>query len=277
MKTISKIPFISFIFLLISLLYSNTLAANDVVSAYLVTPFKSAAEVNSSLASNGFKVVAQHNVASNKNLISIVYTSPELMKLAKKKNRGFAAVLKLVINADKKEIRIQNPEYFLHAFMQKEYDPSVAKLISTKLEKSLGKGVATKDVLKKKKLAKYHFMMAMPYYNDDIELSEGNNKELLQKYEDKIGNSHLFKINLGEGKYLLGVNMGKDIEGFVNTIGTENALLLPYTILIENEVAKILHPKYYIALSYPLLSMGEFMKIRSVPGKIEDYLEKYFN
>jgi hypothetical protein len=66
--------------------------------------------------------------------------------------------------------------------------------------------------------------------------------------------------------------MGKT-EGFVNKIGADKAILLPYTILIEGGKAYALHPKYYIALSYPLLSMGQFMDISSVPDAIEKALK----
>lgn len=47
-------------------------------------------------------------------------------------------------------------------------------------------------------------------------------------------------------------------------------------VKIERKEATILHPKYYIALSYPKLSMGQFMTISSVPGEIEDDIEAAF-
>jgi len=50
--------------------------------------------------------------------------------------------------------------------------------------------------------------------------------------------------------------------------------LLPYTVLIEGDKAYTLHAKYYLALSYPLLSMGQFMTISSVPDAIERKLKK---
>ena len=52
--------------------------------------------------------------------------------------------------------------------------------------------------------------------------------------------------------------------------------LLPYTVLVENGEANILHAKYYLALSFPRLSMTEFMKIMSVPGDIKDAFEADF-
>ena len=45
---------------------------------------------------------------------------------------------------------------------------------------------------------------------------------------------------------------------------------------VEEGKAKMLAPKYYIAISYPQLTMGEFMTIASVPGAIEKDLAKPF-
>ncbi len=35
-------------------------------------------------------------------------------------------------------------------------------------------------------------------------------------------------------------------------------------------------PKFYLAVSYPQLSMGQFMRIATVPGAIERDLKKPF-
>ncbi|MEJ2469009.1 MAG: hypothetical protein P8Y51_08120, partial [Campylobacterales bacterium] len=63
---------------------------------------------------------------------------------------------------------------------------------------------------------------------------------------------------------------------FIHVLGTQNAEILPYTILIEDGNATALEAKYYIAISYPLLTMTEFMNIASVPGAIEEELERPF-
>lgn len=42
---------------------------------------------------------------------------------------------------------------------------------------------------------------------------------------------------------------------------------------IASNTATMLHGKYRIALHWPDLSMGTFMKIMSTPGDIEDALE----
>ena len=86
----------------------------------------------------------------------------------------------------------------------------------------------------------------------------------------------VFKLELPNGSTLVGVDLDKRTKKFVKKIGTQNAEILPYTILIEDGKATALAAKYYIAISYPMLTMGEFMTIATVPGAIEKDLEKPF-
>jgi hypothetical protein len=47
-------------------------------------------------------------------------------------------------------------------------------------------------------------------------------------------------------------------------------------VLVENGKATAMRADYYIAISYPLLDMGGFMGIMTVPGAVEKDLTKYF-
>ena len=52
--------------------------------------------------------------------------------------------------------------------------------------------------------------------------------------------------------------------------------MLPYCISVENSKATALDAKYYLALSYPLLSMNKFMSIATIPGAIVKELQRPF-
>ena len=110
-------------------------------------------------------------------------------------------------------------------------------------------------------------MLGMPYYQDMLMLKNGA----------KSIRHPLFSVKLANGSTLYGVKLGKSAEGFINKIGTDKALVVPYTILIEGGKAYALHAKYYLALSYPKLTMGQFMKISSTPDLIEKKLKKSVN
>jgi len=83
-------------------------------------------------------------------------------------------------------------------------------------------------------------------------------------------------MKLSETSTLMGYDLAKRTKRFVKKIGRANAAILPYCIAIENGQAQALNAKYYIALSYPLLDMGGFMGIATVPGAITKDLEKAF-
>jgi len=48
-----------------------------------------------------------------------------------------------------------------------------------------------------------------------------------------------------------------------------NAQIFPYEVMVQNNKAVMLNPKFYLALSLPLLSMTDFLKIASAPDEIE--------
>jgi hypothetical protein len=194
------------------------------------------------------------------------------MKTASKKNRGFAASLRLLVNKKDNHISITNPLYLAKAFMQDEYDEKVAKETLAKITSTFTGLLNSKDSLKFQLLPKYQFMHGMPHYEDMTVVARGD--DLLAKI--KNNKKVIFIQKLENGSTLIGVKLGKRTSKFTGRIGTNNAGLLPYPILIENGEAKILEPKYYISVMYPLLQMSEFMTIATVPGAIIKDCEKVF-
>lgn len=90
----------------------------------------------------------------------------------------------------------------------------------------------------------------------------------------------MFKLNLssgGKSRYLIGVSLPKKIEKFTKKLKIlDKSSLLPYMVLLEGKKAKIMHAKYFLAISLPNLSMGQFMKISSVPDDILKSIKKIF-
>ncbi len=233
------------------------------ISAYYSATYKDAASVKSALGKAGFKVLNTYSPANKSHLKVLSFTNAKLTSMASKPKRGFAAVQKVLVNSKTKTLLATNPTYWLKAFLQKDFRGGNTA-ITASLTKALGKLKPTSDTLSNSKLSSYHFMMGMPYYEDMLELKNGA----------KSVNNALYSIKLRNGATLYGVKMSRSSESFISKIGEDKALVLPYTILIEGGKAYALHAKYYLAISYPQLTMGEFMKISSVPGAIETQLEK---
>lgn len=245
------------------------------VPAYYYVAYADAPTVKEKLASGGFEVLATY--ASAAQSTSIVVTCPGLKKAASKPGRGFAAVMRVLVDDEHKRVAYTNPIYFSKAFLQGDYDYAVAQKAADKLAKALGEGTPSADTLKYDDLAGYHFMLGLPYFEDMDELAEGDNAALLEKLKTFEDGKHVvFTLDLGDGTTLAGYALSDKTASFVKDIGTQNAEVLPYLVLIEDGKAKALAAKYYLAVSYPLLSMGEFMTIASTPGKIRDELEHAF-
>ena len=254
-----------------------TKPATEDVSTYLVGAYVDVKTAKAKLIEAGFEVVATYKVDKKGEYTTIIFTNADLKAHANNTDRGFAAILRLLVNNEKKEISITNPVYFGKAFLQDDFNYQSAVKIQKSLTAAFGELKHSDDKWNYEELSSYHFMMGMPYYEESAVLSEGDNAELLKKARAyKKGKNLIFELQIGEGRTLLGYALGRKTSKFVKKIGYQNAQVLPYTILIEEGKAKALAPKYYIAVSYPKLTMGEFMTIASVPGAIEKDLAKPF-
>ena len=252
-------------------------AAPKVVHAYLIGKFMSAEEVSSKLTKAGFEVTGTYLVNKKNKLQTVVYTSAALKAMANKPGRGFMGIGRVLIDGKNNQVSFSNPVYFGKAFMQDSADYAAMKKVKDQLTSAFEGLKVSTDKWVYADLSDYHFMVAMPYYQDSIVIGEGSVDALVKKAESyKKGKSHLFTLKLAENKYLVGYKLSKRTAKFPEKIGAQNAGLLPYTILIENNEARILAPKFYLAVSYPQLTMGQFMKIATVPGAIEKDLSKPF-
>jgi hypothetical protein len=225
------------------------------VSTYLVGAYVDADTAQTKLIEAGFEVVAVYKVDKKGEYTSIVFTNDAMKAAANKADRGFAAVLRLLVNSEKQVISITNPVYFGKAFMQDEFDYQAALSIEKSLSEAFGELKGSADKWAFDGLASYHFMMGMPYYEESAVLAEGNNTELLEKAKAyKKGSNLVFELSIGEGRTLLGYELGRRTSKFVKKIGYHNAQIVPYTILIEDGKAKMLAPSIILlSLTHSLL------------------------
>ncbi len=249
------------------------------------------------LKSHNFEVLGDYNPASNPNLGVIAFTRNDLKNtVVKVKDRGaLAAVLKigLVKEGNTLTISYTNPEYILRAYLGNDYGKyeTLFTSFSNDVKKALSQfgndftpfgGAVEKD-----KLKKYHYKIMMPYFTDPVELREFASFEegvatIEKNLKAKKGNTVLvYKLVYSSPKVaVFGVGLEDDEDGeshFLPKIGEAHAAALPYEIILQGKTATMLHGKYRIALHWPDLTMGTFMKIMSTPGDIEDALEELCN
>lgn len=242
-----------------------------VVSTYKIGAYADVESTKSKLASAGFDVVGTYKTDAG---TSILYTNAAMKAAANKPTRGLAAVGRILVDDERKQISIANPVYFGKAFMQKEYSHATASAALGSLEKAFGPLSNSSDKWEFAGLAGYHFMVGMPYYEDMSIVGEGTTADLVAKAQAAKGTTAVVKLS--DDRYVAFVSLDRRTNGFVKKIGTQNGQLLPWAVLIEGGQAKALSAKYFIAISYPLLTMTEFMTIATVPGAVEADLKKIF-
>jgi len=245
------------------------------------------------LKDNSFSVIGGYNPAGKASLKVIAFTRNDLKNtVIKVKDRGaLAAVYKigLVKKNGKVTISYTNPEYILRAYLQGNYN--TYKTTFSKFSNDLKNALSSLGSdftpfggkVKTSKLKKYHYMMAMPYFSDAVELKEfpsfekGLETILNNLKMGKGSTKQVYKLVYKSSKVaVIGVGLKSKTDGephFLPLIGEAHAAAMPYEIILQGNKATMLHGKYRIALHWPELTMGTFMKIMSTPGNIEDTLK----
>lgn len=249
-------------------------------------PAAVAEQTKSALQGQGFTVVGEY--APTPDAKVIVVTSDELKAAAAKTtNGGFGAAERVSVTkvGDQVQVAYANPAYTVAAFRM---EGDLAG-VSSKLEAALGKSqtFGSKEGLSDKELRKYHYMFAMPYFDDVDELgSFPSHAAAVAQIEKNLaagvgGTKQVFKIDIpGTEQTLFGVGLSdgagadaKVLESIDND-PLKHTAYLPYALLVTGKEVIALPGKFYIAVNYPDLGMGSFMKISNAPGAILDSLKK---
>jgi hypothetical protein len=245
------------------------------------------------LKNNSFSVLGSYNPSGKSSLKVIAFTRNDLKNtVLKVKDRGaLSAVFKvgLIKKNGKITISYTNPEFILRAYLRGSYN--TYKSTFTKFGADLKSALSSigndftpfGGTIKAGDLKNYHYMMAMPYFTDPVELKEFSSfEEGLKTIQNNLsqgkGNTkQVYKLVYSSKKVaVFGVGLLNKTDGephFLPIIGESHVAALPYEIILQGNKATILHGKYRIALHWPELTMGTFMKIMSTPGEIEDTLE----
>ena len=251
------------------------------------------AKVKEAIKAGGFEVIGEYHPGNNDDLYVICYTNKQLRDLSLEfDDRGaLASVLKagLVKKDGKVTLSILNPEYMFLAYWGNQMTSQQEKAI-TKMSKhgsaffsKIGKPIPFGGNLKKEDLIGYHYKMMMPYFDDPDDLED------YDSFEEGV---KIIRANLEKGKgntvkvyeqvftdkkvAVFGVGLLNKEDGeahFLPIVGEDHIANMPYEIILQDTEATMLAGKYRIALFWPELTMGTFMKIMSTPGDIEDTME----
>ncbi|MCB2207406.1 MAG: hypothetical protein KQH67_03845 [Bacteroidetes bacterium] len=249
-------------------------------------------QIKKAIVADGYEIIGAYNPAQDENLFVVCFTNQELRGLSLQfSDRGpLASVMKVgfVKENGKVTITLLNPEYMFLAYWGEQLNgqEDLLVMVSEKVKsifKEFGSLENYGGEVKTKDLPGYHYMMMMPYFDDPDELKEFSSFEagleiIRNNLEKKKGNTYKVyeQVFLNKKIAVFGVALWNDETGeahFLETVGEGHIANLPYEIILQDKTATMLAGKYRIALYWPELTMGTFMKIKSTPGEIEDTME----
>jgi uncharacterized protein (DUF302 family) len=255
-------------------------------------------EVEKNLISQGFQVLGKYTPAHNKQTKVIAFTSDEIIDAAKKIGdlAGFASAWRMAFTMEdgKTIVSYNTPQYWGNAYFRKDFNKvkDIYDNLSEKLHKTMiacggnePSYFGSEEGLEAKRLQYYRYKVLMPRFGstdivgkfdnfeEAVKTIEGN----LQSQSDNFTKVYTIKLP-GKNIQLYGIGLkGEDGEQkFMPKIDFKNphhTAFLPYEILVVDKKVHMLAGKYRIAISFPDLSMGTFMKIVSTPGDINNYME----
>ncbi|MCK0179889.1 hypothetical protein MWU50_11345 [Flavobacteriaceae bacterium S0862] len=250
-------------------------------------------KVISTLEGDNFTILGTYNPSNKSSLKVVVFTRSDIKnKVVQVADRGaLAAAFKVgLIKLDEKVVvSYTNPDYIFRAYLRDNYVTfqSTFEKFSADVKTTFSSiGNEFKPfggTVKADKLKKYHYKIAMPYFTDPVELNkyasfEEGLKTIEANLKAKKGNTiEVYKLVYPNKKVaVFGVGLQSAEKGeanFLHKIGESHTAALPYEIILQGNEATMLHGRYRIALHWPDLTMGTFIKIMSTPGDIKDALK----
>jgi hypothetical protein len=271
-------------------IFPQLVVADEKIRPYIITEskFESASEaivtITKQLRETGFVIAGQYSPYEGATIIAV--TNPTLLAAAAStENGGFGAVTRVSITSVDGSIQVSylNPKY-----MENVYRMEDLSKVTTDLASALGTGTeyGSEKGHSASKLRKYHYMMAMPYFDDVDVLAEFDSYQAaIENVETNLaqgvaGAQKVYRVDLpGSEVSLFGVGLseGKGSDLAVMSVTDHGSLKhtahLPYELLVSGNKILALRGRFRIAQSFPDLTMGTFMKISSAPGAIKDSLK----
>lgn len=244
------------------------------------------AQVEKKLTGAGFNVIGKYQPAGLTGYGVLVATDRDLLNTVR--NLGGAAIVGAPIRIGVKSdgtVSYMNLEYWLRAYFRKQYPLADRTVRATqrKLARALGEGQPFGGDVDRKDLPGYQYMFGMEGFESDKNLlmEHLSFEDAVQTIQENLARnvartSKVYEIIMPDKKIaVFGVAMNDPKEGegwWAKTAGPDNIAALPYEIYVVNNKASHLFARFRIALSWPAVGMGTFMRIVDAPGIIRDTL-----
>lgn len=171
-----------------------------------------------------------------------------------------------------------NPEYWGRAYLRKNFPKAeaAAKGTAAKLQQAFGPGKPFGGEVDPDDLATYRYMFGMERFDDRSTLKDHGNfdaavKAVRENLAKGVGNlSKVYELVYADKKVaVFGVAMNDKEAGegwWIGKInGAEHVATLPWEVFVVDGKVMALHGRFRTALSFPSLTMGQFMAIGNHP------------
>ncbi len=247
-----------------------------------------AAAVEKKLAAEGFQVLGLYTPKSLPTHGVVVATDAGMLS----KIRSFggstivAAPIRVGITTDG-TVAYANPDYWDRAFLGERFaqaEPAVQS-VQSRLAKALGAGPGFGGDESATDLPEYRYMMGMEGFDDDKNLlaTHASFESAVRIVQDNLakgisGVSKAYELVLPESKLaVFGVAMNsRDISDtlIIGKIGVQERIAgFPYEMFVVDNRVYALYGRYRLALAFPDLSMGSFIRIVYAPEDIHRMLK----
>lgn len=242
-----------------------------------------ATAVEAKLKSGGFKVIGKY---FPKNLAGygVVVATDDAM-LSEVGSVGGNAVLGAAIRVGVKangSVTYTNPDYWYRAYFRNAFDKKEAsvKALQERLKDALGAGKGQGGDESASSLSNYRYMIGMERLDSwKNKLAQyGSFAEAVKTVRENLskgaGNTtKVYEVIMADRKlavFGVAMNDGEDADGeWIKKIDMQNNIAgLPYEIYVVDNVVGSLHGRFRIALAFPDVGMGQFMRISSLPNTI---------
>ncbi len=243
--------------------------------------------VESKLTRAGFLVAGRYAPPGLPGYGVVVVTDRDMLRAIQ--HLGGAAIVGAGIRVGVKSdgtVSYMNPDYWYRAYFRKQFrlaEKHVAA-VQQRLSRALGRGKAFGGEVAAKDLPDYQYMFGMEGFESDKNLlmEHLEFEDAVKTIQDNLARgvgktAKVYEVIIPEKKIaVFGVAMNDPKEGegwWVKTIGADNIAALPYEIYVINNRVNHLFARYRIALGWPEVGMGTFMRIVEAPGIIRDTLK----
>jgi len=244
-----------------------------------------AAAVEAKLKNGGFKVVGKYFPKGLPEYGVVIATDEAMLKevAAAGGNAVLGAAIRVGVKADG-SVAYTNPDYWYRAYFRKGFDKreGAVKALQERLQDTLGAGKGQGGDESATNLSNYRYMIGMERLDSPKnELAKyGDFAEALKVVRNNLAKgvaktSKIYEIVLPDRKlavFGVAMNDGESSDGeWIKRIDMqENIAGLPYEIYIVDDEVGSPFGRFRIALAFPDVGMGQFMRISSLPGVIND-------